>query len=423
MPARQRGNDATCSAPHWASGKKLVTWKPGPRLTELKILLTALGGMHTPPVARALQDRGSLAGLWISGKNSTGIAADKYRRCWPYHLAMKPFYHQPSQKLREWMMTALLPIWAAWVRRQKPPPFDVVYGCGGGQATELFEHAERTGALKVLDSSSTHPTSAYGFWQRECDIWNPGSKVATPRWMFARWNRELERADIILCPSIFVRDSMLYNGIPESKCVLNPYGVDASTFKPRTAVPEKPRFICVATICLRKGHQYLFRAFEKVKRVLPDAELICVGSHYPDFARERGRWEGTFTHRWGLSHPELAGLLQECTAFVFPSNEEGFARALVEGMAAGLPIIATHESGATTLVNDGIEGIIVKSRNVDQIADAMIRVATDCALNERMGRAATMRVANNSWGDFADRLIRICEEALERRKFSGGQRG
>jgi glycosyltransferase involved in cell wall biosynthesis len=394
----------------------LVNWKLAPRLARLKFLLTALGSMHTQPVARALQDRDALAGLWISGKNHAGIAPDKYRRCWPYHLAMKFFYHQPSQRLREWMTHQLLPIWAAWVRRQKPPPFDVAYGCGGGQGTELFEHAERIGALKVLDSSSSHPTSAYGFWQRECDIWNPGSKVATPRWMFSRWNRELERADIILCPSTFVRDSMLYNGIPESKCVLNPYGVDTSTFKPRTVVPEKPRFICVATICLRKGHQYLFRAFEKVKRVLPEAELICAGPHYPDFARERPRWQGTFTHYKGLSHVELTKLLQRCTAFVFPSNEEGFARSVVESMAAGLPIIATHESGATTLVNNGVEGIIVRARDVDQIADAMVRVAKDRALNERMGRAAATRVVNNSWGDFADRLIRICEKALARRK-------
>ena len=71
--------------------------------------------MHMPPVARALQDRDALAGLWISGKNSTGISADKYRRCWPYHLAMKPFYHQPSQTIREFMMLRLLPIWAFWV--------------------------------------------------------------------------------------------------------------------------------------------------------------------------------------------------------------------------------------------------------------------------------------------------------------------
>jgi len=396
--------------------------RPEFRLAALKFLLTALGGAHTPPVARALQDRDALAGLWISGKNSSGVSADKYRRCWPYHLAMKLFYHQPSQKLREYMTLRLLPIWAFWVRHQKPPAFDVAYACMG-QGAELFEKAERAGALKVTDGSSSHPTSFYGFWQRECDIWNPGAKVALPRRVFRRCNRDLERADVIVCPSKFVRDSMLYNGIPESKCALNSYGADTSVFTPRTEVPGIPRFICVGTICLRKGHQYLFRAFEKVRRILPQAELICAGPDYPDFAPERKRWEGTFTHYQHLPHAELAKILRGATAFVFPSNEEGFARSVVEAMAAGLPIIATHESGATTLVDDGVEGLIVRTRDVDQLAAAMIKVASDRELNRKMGEAAHARGVNNTWGDFADRLIRICEQAMERRKTAGKKSG
>ncbi len=289
-----------------------------------------------------------------------------------------------------------------------------------GQGGELFGVAERTGALKVVDASSSHPTSFYGFWQRECDIWNPGSKVALPRWLFTRCNQDLERADVILCPSKFVRDSMLYNGIPESKCVLNPYGVDVSIFKPRTAVPEKPRFVCVGTICLRKGHQYLFRAFEKVRKVLPAAELICAGSYYPDFSRERKRWEGTFTHYDHLPQTELAKILQEATAFVFPSNEEGFARAIVEAMGSGLPIIATHESGATTLVDDGVQGLIVRARDAAQLAEAMIKVATERESNQKMGEAAFVRGAkNNTWNDFSDRLIRICQQQIEQRQLRG----
>ena len=294
-----------------------------------------------------------------------------------------------------------------------------------GFGTELFEIAERTGALKIIDAINSHPTSSFGFWQRECDLWCPGTRVGWPHWMFSRANRELERADLILCPSKFVRDSMLYNGIPEAKCFLNPYGVDTSTFTPRTTVPAKPQFICVGTICLRKGHQYLFRAFEKVRKILPEAELVCIGGYYPDFKKEKLRWQGTFTHYQNISNAELAKTLRESTAFVFPSNEEGFAKAVIEGMASGLPIIATHESGATTLVDDGVEGLIVQARQVDQIAGAMIRLATNREENERMGRTAHARGArNNSWGDFAGRLINICGEALEKRsrqKTSGNE--
>src|ERR1051325_3271614 len=329
----------------------------------MQAILAACGSAHLRPIARCLQDRQSLAGLWISDKNMSDIASDKYRRCWIYHLAMKPFYHLAPIGFMQKMSMALFPLWGSWIRRQQAPKFDVGYAMMG-HGTELFDVADRTGALRVVDATSSHPTSYFGFWQRECDLWCPGEKVALPRWLFARCNRELERADLILCPSKFVLESMLYNGIPESKCVLNPYGVNTSIFTPRTKVPEKPRFVCVGGICLRKGQQYLLQAFEKVRKTLKDAELVLVGNPFPDFRKVRQQWQGPYTHFENIPVQELAKVLRESTAFVFPSNEEGFAKAIIEAMGAGLPIIATHQSGATTLVEDGVEGLIVRSRDV-----------------------------------------------------------
>ncbi|MGH7975913.1 MAG: glycosyltransferase family 4 protein [Limisphaerales bacterium] len=275
-----------------------------------------------------------------------------------------------------------------------------------GYATEPFDAAEKIGALKVIDCPNSHPTTYFGFWQRECDIWCAGEKVPIPRWMYARMNRELERADLILCPSAFVRDTMLQNGISAEKCFVNPFGVDTTIFKPREQMPAKPRFICVGTICVRKGHQYLFRAFEIVKRQLPEAELVCVGDYKCDFRKEKPKWAGTFTYHPHLQHKELAALLKTGTAFVFPSQEEGFARVFSEAMAVGLPVIASHESGATTLVKDGLEGFIVRGRDPKHIAEAMIKAASDPALNQKMSEAAHQKGAvRNTWQDYGDRLL------------------
>jgi glycosyltransferase involved in cell wall biosynthesis len=183
-------------------------------------------------------------------------------------------------------------------------------------------------------------------------------------------------------------------------------GVDTGVFKPRETVPDKVRFISVGTICLRKGHQYLFRAFELVKKQLPEAELVCVGDIKSDFRKELPRWRSIFTRHESLNHQQIAGLFEHCTAFVLPSVEEGFARVLVEAMAAGLPVVATHESGASTLVEDGVEGFIARGRDPQHLADAMIRVATDRELNFRMGRAAHKKGAeSNTWQDYGDRLL------------------
>jgi glycosyltransferase involved in cell wall biosynthesis len=226
-------------------------------------------------------------------------------------------------------------------------------------------------------------------------------------------NRELERADIVLCPSKFVRDTMVTNGVPADKCWINPFGVDTSIFRPAPEPPAAPRFICVGTICLRKGHQYLFRAFEQVKRAVPAAELVCVGPFKADFRKERPRWEGLFEHHLSLTHAELAKLLQTCSVFVLTSVEEGFARVIPEAMAAGLPILTTYETGATTFVQDGVEGLIVPSCNPTATAEAMIQLARDPALRRKMGQAAYQAgAANNTWQDYGDRML---EEYRRRR--------
>ena len=369
-----------------------------------KVLLATCGAWWLPHTAKAFENRDALAGFWISAKNSTKVSSDLYRRCWPFHIAMKPFYHFAPQIWQEKMFYVFLPLWRSWVKSQSPRSYNVIQAIMG-YGTELFDKCG-DGVLKVVDCPNSHPTSYYGYWQRECDLWCPGEKVPIPQSMFARINRDLERADLVLCPSIFVKDTMVLNGIPEAKCFVNPFGVDSQLFKPRSLIPIAPKFICVGTICVRKGYQYLFRAFELVKKVIPDAELICVGDYKRDFAKEKPKWNGLFTHIPHVDHPTLANMLQKCTAFVFPSQEEGFARVISEAMGAGLPIIASYESGATTLVRDGVEGFIVRGRDPHHIAEAMIRVASDTELNLKMGRSAFEKGASkNSWQDYGDRLL------------------
>jgi len=150
---------------------------------------------------------------------------------------------------------------------------------------------------------------------------------------------------------------------------------------------------------------------------LLEAELICVGDYKSDFRKERPKWEGTFVHRERLTHAEIAALLNHCTAFVFPSQEEGIARAQIEAMACALPIVGTHEAGTTTVVDDGTEGLIVPGRDPKHIAAAMIRLGQDRDLNQRMGDAAYKKVAaNNSWQDYGDRLLNRYSELIANRR-------
>ncbi len=375
----------------------------------MQVLLTTTRVWYLDKTARAFSQRGALAGLWMADKNHSQLPPGEYRRCWPYHLTMKPFYHCTPQIWSERATYFFQGVYERWLRTQLRSPdcpkFQVVQAITG-LCTEAFNRADEVGALKVADCANSHPTTLYGYWQRECDLWCPGENVPLPRHIFRQMNQELERADVVLCPSTFVRDTMVQNGIPEEKCFVSPFGVDTSVFKPRSVPPPRTRFVCVGTVCLRKGHQYLFRAFERVKARLPRAELVCVGEVKCDFRREWPQWKNTCQHIENMAHAELAALLQSATAFVLPSLEEGFARVLAEAMGAGLPIIATHESGASTLIQDGVQGFLVPPRRIDLLAEAMVRIATDLELNQCMGQAAhEVGARRNTWLDYGDRLL------------------
>jgi glycosyltransferase involved in cell wall biosynthesis len=232
--------------------------------------------------------------------------------------------------------------------------------------------------------------------------------VGVQRWVFARCNREIERADVVVCASTYVRDSMIYNGIPESKLAINPFGTDLQVFSPRLRSPDKPRFLFVGGLTLRKGIQYLVPAFERLKKELPEAELILCGPEYPDSKKLFRQWRHLVTHHRGLPHPELASLMRSCTAFIFPSIEEGFARVIAEAMAAGLPIIATHNSGASTVVNDGVEGFIVPARSSEAVYQKMKELVQRSDLCETMGKAAAAKMAHRgSWAEYGRRMLEI----------------
>ena len=379
----------------------------------MKVILATTRSWYLGHTSLALNYRNSLRFLLMADKKPRLLPAQFYKRCWPYHVAMKFFYHFTSQILEEKATYFFSYLYDSWLDHElRGQSYDVIQAIMGF-GIQGFGHPSSRGALKVVDCPNTHPVTYRGFWQRECDLWCPGEKVPIPGRLFRRMTQELEMADLILCPSVFVKETMLLNGIPESKCFVNPFGVDSQLFKSRSIIPTTPKFISVGTICLRKGYQYLFRAFELVKKVIPNAELICVGDYKRDFGKEKPKWDGLFTHIPHVDQPTLAGILQKCSAFVFPSQEEGFARVISEAMGAGLPIIASHESGATTLVRDGFEGLIVRGRDPHHIADAMVRLALDPELNRRMGEAAFQKGAvKNTWQDYGDRLLEEYQRRL-----------
>jgi colanic acid/amylovoran biosynthesis glycosyltransferase len=84
--------------------------------------------------------------------------------------------------------------------------------------------------------------------------------------------------------------------------------------------------------------------------------------------------------------------LREADIFVLPSHEEGLANAVLEAMAAGLPIVTTNAGGMDEAVRDGVDGYVVPVRDIRAMTQRIKELLADPVLRERMGRAGRARV-------------------------------
>jgi glycosyltransferase involved in cell wall biosynthesis len=390
--------------------------KEAKSIEEVKVIVASFNTWHMDNAAKAYQNRNNLAGIYSSIENGKGIDKNLYHRCWPFHLLMKPFYILLDPlSWQQIQYNYFMNIFNTWLRIQQFPDFNVMQAIYWG-AKCPFDLAEKHGAIKVLDVTNSYPTIYDGIERREMSIWAKKVKPSVPKHIIEQVVRDIERADVILCPSKFVYDSMINNGVPSEKCKINYFGVNTSIFQPRKFIPKVTRFICVGSLCLRKGHQYLFMAFAKLKKEYPSAELFCCGEVLNDFKKEWIKWKHLPTFQGMMSHNELAQLLQNSTAFIIASVEEGFARSILEAMASGLPILATYESGATTLIENRKEGIIFSSRNCDEIYNAMKEIIENPKEAEIMGNNSLRKGrVSNDWDDYGKRNIDIFNKYLSKK--------
>jgi glycosyltransferase involved in cell wall biosynthesis len=93
---------------------------------------------------------------------------------------------------------------------------------------------------------------------------------------------------------------------------------------------------------------------------------------------------------------DIPRLLQGADLLVLTSAHEALPMAVLEGMAAGLPVLATKVGGIQTLVRDGETGLLVPPADTRSLADGLVRLSRDAALRTKMGRAGR-RYSLENW--------------------------
>ena len=347
--------------------------------------------------ARELYRHGLVQRLLCGAYAPTEIPAEVIRAIGlPNRALCKLASLEPSGWL--WYVQAVL--YDAWAARHiaQADLFHVWVGYG----SQSLRRAKAQGMTTVVQVVSSHPNfqnrlmgEEFTRWGQAWRVWDAG---------LARTLREIDQADYILIPSDFVRESFLAEGIPESKLIQAPFGVDVSRFTPATASKGRPfRVVFVGQVSLRKGVPYLLEAWKRLG--WRDAELWLVGRVLPEIKEVlKGYADLPGVRMMGfLGTPAAA--YQQADIFVFPSLEEGSALVTYEAMACGLPVVTTPNAGS--LVRDGVEGFIVPIRDPDALAERIEQLRADARLRQEMGRAARARAETLTWENHGQDLSTI----------------
>jgi glycosyltransferase involved in cell wall biosynthesis len=146
---------------------------------------------------------------------------------------------------------------------------------------------------------------------------------------------------------------------------------------------------CVARLDPIKDHESLITAFADVRRDEPRAVLVLIGDGpYRAALEQHARSAGVADSvRFAGWRSNAVNLHQWFDVSALASIAEGFPNAVIEAMAAGVPVVATNVGAVRDAVRDGETGLLVPSRDPRALAGALGRIVRDPALRTRLARA------------------------------------
>ena len=228
-----------------------------------------------------------------------------------------------------------------------------------------------------------------------------GSLVLTRHALFPlrSINRPLLRnAGRVIAVSQAVAESLRRNGVIESsKITVIHNGIDIDRFEQSNAGDSPIEVGTVGHLAPIKGQDIFVRAAALISARRPDVQFVIVGEDKSPQMSYRRSLE-SLVAELGLSdvvsvtgwRDDMPALLSSLTLFVSAARSEPFGLAIVEAMAAGLPVVATASEGAMEIIEDGLSGKLVPADNPEALAQAINDLLDDPLERTRLGRNARL---------------------------------
>jgi glycosyltransferase involved in cell wall biosynthesis len=182
--------------------------------------------------------------------------------------------------------------------------------------------------------------------------------------------------------------------VSAGKIAVVPNGLDLGPYPLQPASRPLRRVIMVANLRPEKGHDTLIEAAAALLPRFPEATFEFVGAGpLQERLVARARTAGVSHACWFAGHcNDVARRLAAADIFVLPSRSEAFPNAVLEAMAAGLPIVASAVGGIPELISHERTGLLVPPGNAPVLAATLARLMSEDDLGRRLGAAARAEV-------------------------------
>ena len=180
----------------------------------------------------------------------------------------------------------------------------------------------------------------------------------------------------------------------------------------------KSKLLFVGTIEQRKGIIYLIKALNLISG---EYELNIIGeeSNSKDYYElildtvKQNKLEDKVFFRGKVSREELRNYFINSSIFVFPSLWEGYGMVIAEAMAYGLPIVATRIKAIEELINDGLTGLLVDTKNSEQLAEKINLLLKDKTLADKLSENAYKKAQSfPSWDDTSEKILKVITKIM-----------
>lgn len=189
-------------------------------------------------------------------------------------------------------------------------------------------------------------------------------------------------------------------GVKKEKITVIPNGIDLAFYNNierdenlRASLgikKEEVAIICVANLHINKGHKYLLEAFENIYKENGNTKLLLIGDgeEKENLLKQIVKYNSKNDIIFLGKRNDIPQLLKISDIFVLPTLFEGMSNAIMEAMAAGLPIITTDIPENKELIEDKITGILVPAKNSVALAQAIEKLISNSKERETLGESA-----------------------------------